>query len=600
MQAQAFSVAQTAAKGLFYRPLRRKALNDIERAGAAVARMPWTAEKMLNLADKFDVDRWHHGAASACAMLRRGAESVRTIGPFGLAISAGDDQIKARAEGLAKAHASRANQLMRDFMDDFTAANETGCGDNYANRFALALLCDLQGMAAKASGYHQTNEKDAACLLEDDVSDQFAQLRPKNDSTIAIMACARRLQCAKWWRRRLRTVHGRWKESELIRLGAVGRGMSLYCSDEAVQARREQRQRNDDLLHAFLACGEESGEYVTLADCAAAGVSNPAVRRSEVMTRLRGTEEFATGAGLAADFWTVTAPSRFHRWGKGGENKNYSGASPREAQAYLVGIWSHIRAALDRAGCSVIGFRVAEPHKDGCPHWHLLVWGEPGALTQARAIAMHHALKDSPEEPGAALHRFTVERIDTEKGSAVGYVAKYISKNLDGQGMTNAAAQDGSGLEHGAGVIESIERVEAWRSLWGIRQFQFFAAGRVTVWRELRRMKERPGGPLSPVWETAQGEKVLGEGGRADWCAFLDQCERVGVELFTTEQAERGEYGEPVRQVQGLQVGSVVYLTRSVFRIVSRREALRLGLVSITVRADGSENIRRLKVPPDK
>ena len=44
-----------------------------------------------------------------------------------------------------------------------------------------------------------------------------------------------------------------------------------------------------------------------------------------------------------------------------------------------------------------------------------------------------HALRDGPDERGAQARRFTVERIDPAKGSAVGYVAKYVSKSIDGE-----------------------------------------------------------------------------------------------------------------------------------------------------------------------
>jgi len=590
--------ANDYAKNIFYGPLRKRALNDVKHAGRALDRLPFAVHNVLNLADDFENERWHNGAAQACAVLRNAAESVRTVGPFGLTLSAGDDQIKERAESLAKAAEHRARQMMRDFLADFTEANKAGEGDAFAQKFATALLDDLLQQVAKSSGFFQLESRERLRVNDPVISDQFIALTPKDDSTISIMACARRLQCAKWWRRRLRTIHARWRESQLIQLGAVGRGKAIYSSDEAVQARREQRKRNDSLLHAFLAMDDDTA--VLLSKCAEKSVSNPAVRRSEVMTRLRGTEEAAQAQGLSAHFWTLTAPSRFHRWKGGGEdNLKYEGATPRDAQDYLVGVWSRIRAALDRAGCSVYGFRVAEPHKDGCPHWHLLVFGTTDALNEARDIAGDYALKDSPDEPGAKAHRFTFEPINPAKGSAVGYVAKYISKNLDAQGMQGAAAQDTAGIEHGAGVAESIERVEAWRSLWGIRQFQFFAAGKVTIWRELRRLKARPDGPLAPVWETAQGVQVLGEGARADWAAFLDQCERVQVGIAMVNKPEPGEYGEPVQQITGLTVGSVVYVTRQRFQIIARREALRLGLVSITVRGDGSEEIRRLKAPPD-
>jgi hypothetical protein len=44
-------------------------------------------------------------------------------------------------------------------------------------------------------------------------------------------------------------------------------------------------------------------------------------------------------------------------------------------------------------------------------------------------------MREDGNEPGAQEHRFTVTPIDEKFGSATGYIAKYISKNIDGYGM---------------------------------------------------------------------------------------------------------------------------------------------------------------------
>ncbi|MFX9246739.1 replication endonuclease, partial [Acinetobacter baumannii] len=70
---------------------------------------------------------------------------------------------------------------------------------------------------------------------------------------------------------------------------------------------------------------------------------------------------------------------------------------------------------------SPYGLRVVEPHHDACPHWHVLVFVRPEHAEVFAALMRSYALADSPNEPGAATHRFTVEYIDPAKGSAVGY-----------------------------------------------------------------------------------------------------------------------------------------------------------------------------------
>lgn len=371
-----------------------------------------------------------------------------------------------------------------------------------------------------------------------------------------------RYKCAKWWRRRLRQYYGRTLERAAIEARIVHKHADCYASQVAVDRRRAQNARNRALLDEVHAENED-GQAYTLAELAALSVSNPKLRRAELMTRSRGFERIAQWAGDVAEFWTVTCPSRMHpvHSESGKANSAYDGTTPRQAQQYLSGkVWARARAKFARRGIELYGLRVAEPHHDGTPHWHLLVFMAPERADEARAIMRHYALIDSPDEKGAQRYRFKAERIDAAKGTATGYLAKYISKAIDGYAIDEDL--------FGNDAKSAAERVSAWAATWGIRQFQQVGGPSVTVWRELRRMDYQDAGQM-------EGARAAADAG--DWAGFVQAMggavvprQLRPVRLLTLQDfdAETGEmprnaYGEPAAgRVIGLQAGSVAHVTR--------------------------------------
>ncbi len=321
----------------------------------------------------------------------------------------------------------------------------------------------------------------------------------------------------QWWRRKVRELQKRELEEFARTAGIVHSRGEIYCSDHNVQVRAAQKKRNRALLSELVATNDLGDEY-TLEELADLSVSNPAIRRSELMVRIAGFEEYADRLGYVGEFYTITCPSRFHRKtiikSKRGiahgvaDNGKYRGASVRDAHDYLCGVGSLIRSALHRRGIPVFGFRVAEPHHDGCPHWHYLLFCPADRSRECRRIFRHYALADSPTEAGARRNRFKAIGIDKARGSAAGYIAKYIAKNIDGAGLEFDSYGQSAGLSAG--------RIDAWASCHGIRQFQQIGGPSVTVWRELRRLDEQESGTL-------EAARIA-----ADTANWADYCELMG------------------------------------------------------------------------
>lgn len=322
-----------------------------------------------------------------------------------------------------------------------------------------------------------------------------AHRKPGKKSGYADGPAIARMLDAQWWRRQLRKVHAAHVEAAAISLGYVNRARDKYCSNESVLRRAQQNSRNAQALENTTATNEEGDTY-TLAELAAKGPANKAIRRAELMTRIAGFERIADDMKHIGIFCTITCPSRMHKFStsKGGggvfENKKYDGTTPGEAQKYLAKkVWASVRKKNNRDGVGVYGFRIAEPQHDGTPHWHMLLFVAPEQAEQLKANIRKFALRDSGDEKGASVVRVDWKLIDKGRGSAAGYIAKYVAKNIDGYKLETDLV---GGQQIVADGVETAHRVETWASTWRIRQFQQVGGPPVGPWRELRRVKAMP------------------------------------------------------------------------------------------------------------
>ena len=332
----------------------------------------------------------------------------------------------------------------------------------------------------------------------------------------AAQAVARMLD-PMWWRRNLRKTHGRTFEAAAIRLGFVSVRAGAYASDETVARRMSQNARNRAALES-VEIKNEDGYKCTLADAASKTTSNKRIRRGELMLRMAGCEEVAIEHGHVGVFITLTAPSKYHAviQKTGTINEKYNDTTPRQVQEYLQKTWARIRAAYGRYGIKPYGFRIAEPHHDGCVHWHALLFMRPIEVEWFCWLVESYALLEDGDEPGAQANRVKFEIIDSAKGSAAAYIAKYVSKNIDDDSEDahdEVVGADGEVVKIAMpsdGPTKASQRVDAWAGVWSIRQFQPIGQPPVTVWRELRRV----------------GEKAI-DGAPQDVRAAWDACQRV-------------------------------------------------------------------------
>jgi hypothetical protein len=154
----------------------------------------------------------------------------------------------------------------------------------------------------------------------------------------------------------------------------------------------------------------------------------------------------------------------------------------------------------------------------------MLIWCHPDHVADVSQLMRDYWLADSGDEPGAADYRVNVKPMIA--GMAAGYIAKYIAKNIDDANIDTHGDDLAGGMTVGPDLLGDLEvkpcnRVEAWASLWRIRQFQAIGQPGVGVWRELRRVTAQAAAAGSDAFVRAWASVHKTRGHAANWGDYM-------------------------------------------------------------------------------
>lgn len=291
-----------------------------------------------------------------------------------------------------------------------------------------------------------------------------------------------------WWRRKLRQIQAETVEQIHRDFRLVHAKASAYASDFTVKNRRYRNRQTAEMMKGLFVVPENSnpfGDFETLASVVERSHTSGTQQVSEIMTCNRGFEEIADEMGHVKEFYTWSAPSRFHSVKKTGiPNDKYDGSTANECHKYFREIWVKARARFAKREIRLYGYRVVEPHHDGCPHWHLLLFMEKEHVHTVRKILRTLLTEDTPEEIPRSTTRFKPIRIRNSKGSSAGYILKYILKAITGSGLESINCSKAGQLD--ISPADAAERATAWSKASRIRRFQKIGGPSITLWRELR------------------------------------------------------------------------------------------------------------------
>jgi Bacteriophage replication gene A protein (GPA) len=240
-------------------------------------------------------------------------------------------------------------------------------------------------------------------------------------------------------------------------LCSVGKNAHAYSTPHEMDMRRKQKNGWISFGSSRWASnGEDKVQLLHLMENA------NRQRFSELYTLIKGMEQLCEEAGMTWAFVTLTAPAEYHPNPKKGKKK-WNGEAADQAHEWISEAWQRARARIAKF-TAICGLRVVEPHEDGCPHWHCLLFGYEKNLQKIE--------KEFRKELSWKKEAGCKFMMNDGTASAASYVTKYVMKTI-------------SALEE---LDKEQAAVDAWRSAWAIRAFQFFGMPSLSLWRELRKV----------------------------------------------------------------------------------------------------------------
>lgn len=187
---------------------------------------------------------------------------------------------------------------------------------------------------------------------------------------------------------------------------------------------RDKLRNQNNFLNFSYITNDQTGQAFSLKECIISSNHNPDRYHAEIQNRINTLDREATEAGLTPVFLTMTLPSEFHEMkhanGKLIPNPKYNGTTPANAVKILTKQWGKLRQDRSLKELSKhqrMYYRVNEPHKDGTPHTHILLF-----IPKDRIVKVETAFKRLFHQAG--------NKFEKNIRSAASYIMKYINKTL--------------------------------------------------------------------------------------------------------------------------------------------------------------------------
>lgn len=390
--------------------------------------------------------------------------------------------------------------------------------------------------------------------------------------------------CAKFWRTSLENKVNLDRINFEARHKLIGGPNSdhaeIYSSNATVERMREKTEASNLALSKLAVKNTITGEESSMLSIANASFSN---RFNELYSFTKNFEAMAKENGMDWLFVTFTAPPEYHPNPSSPNSKcSYKPElGVKASHVYINRAWILIRATLSKWGVrasptTYFGARTVEVHKDGCIHWHLLIFIKNSLINNfTRACREKFAL------PG----QLKVVLGDDNKGSASSYVFKYLMKEFDtntldrhitGRLTEADGEKDREREEMDLASIANSERVRAAIRAMCIRQYQTIGLLRVTtLLRKINKLdlsgtsdtdESVLGFIQKHVWRNPMGLKNLLEKPH-----IFSQCDGQDPSIKLIKENTLSRYGEERERVIGIEIDGRTFISKGLFKIIKKQ-----------------------------
>lgn len=211
-------------------------------------------------------------------------------------------------------------------------------------------------------------------------------------------------------------------------------GLNLYDFNE-VQIKLEKQKH---FLNNSFIYDKMSNNPIPLSTITFSANVNPKRYYSEIQNRINTLVLEATNKNLQPIFMTLTLPSAYHKMKYDKKSKKlipnpkYNYVTPKDAVKELTKMFAklrHDRSLKELSKDERIYYRVNEPHKDGTPHTHILLYVPKSTIS--RIVKAFQRLFNT-----------IANDIQTDINNPTAYIMKYINKTLPLSKQDNLSEKD--------------------------------------------------------------------------------------------------------------------------------------------------------------